>query len=208
MEVTLVYIALQGWYWIGSVIIANLLSGTDKQQNTHMAQLLHLQHVQQQPFFCPISQQAHHLSNMHVCKVCRWIKLSLLGDVSVDNRNHKYGQLILGQIEVNLQYKVSGLELGYDQNVLLDCTFNTLHNGLFYNGQAFHSPISVESLGLEYKVQYTNANHTIIPKSHSIRVQYTDTEQKKLNIPFEGWMSSFLVLYISLALLNQILHLQ
>jgi hypothetical protein len=81
MEITLGYIALPGWYLIGSVINANLQSGTDEQQNTHMAWLLHLQHVQLWLLLCYILQQADYVSHIHIQKACRCIKLSSLRNV-------------------------------------------------------------------------------------------------------------------------------
>ena len=63
--------------------------------------------------------------------------------------------------------------LGYDQNVLIDSIFITLQNGLLYYRQPFHNPTSVEHLGLDCKVEYTNANQRVMPEAHNIWVQYT-----------------------------------
>jgi hypothetical protein len=65
-------------------------------------------------------------------------------------------------------HKVSGLVLRYDQNVLLDSIISTLHNGLSYYRQPFHCPISVENLGLDCNVEYTDANKGVMPASHII----------------------------------------
>jgi hypothetical protein len=67
--------------------------------------------------------------------------------------------------------KVSGLVLRYDQNVLLDSIISNLHNGLSYYCQPFHCPISVENLGLDCNVEYTDANKGVMPASHIIWVQ-------------------------------------
>jgi len=66
MEETLSYLALQGWYDIDSAKVFNLPSAADKQQNTWGALLLRLQHCQDEPFFCPVSPQVHHLRETDV----------------------------------------------------------------------------------------------------------------------------------------------
>ena len=95
--------------------------------------------------------------------------------------------------------------LGYDQNVLIDSIFINLENGLLYYRQPFHCPTSVERLGLDCKVEYTDANQGIMPESHNICVQYTDSD---LDNTFEGRVPSFPVLYFSWTPQNQILQFQ
>jgi len=118
MEETLSYLALQGWYDIDSSKVFNLLSAAEKRQNTRQAYLLHLHHWQKEPFFCPVLQQVHHLRETHVRGVCRCIKLMVLRDASVDFGIPNCRQLFRTQIEDDWGHKVTGLVLGYDQNVV------------------------------------------------------------------------------------------
>jgi hypothetical protein len=108
--------------------------------------------------------------------VCRSIKLTSLRDTSEDFGILNFGQLFLAQIEEDRGHKVSGLVLGYDQNVLLDSIFIKLQNGLLYYHQPFHCSTSVERLRLVFKVEYTNANQGIMSESHNIWVQYTESD--------------------------------
>jgi len=163
MEETLSRLALQGWYDIDFAKVVNPLSATNKQRNTWRAHLLRVQHCQEEPCFHPISQQVYHLSDTHVRNVCRSIKLTSLSDVSKDFGIPNFGQLFCAQIEVDWGHQVCGLVLGYDQNVVIDSIFIKLHNGLLYYYQPFHCPTSVEHLGLDCKVEYTDANQGIMP---------------------------------------------
>jgi hypothetical protein len=205
MEETLSYLALQGWYDIDSAKVFNLLSAADKRRNTRRAHLLRLHHCLKEPFFRPVSQQVHHLRETHVRGVCRSIKLTSLRDASVDFGIPNFGQLFRTQIEDDWGHEVSGLVLGYDQNVLIDSVFIKLQNGLLYYRQPFHCPTSVERLGLDCKVEYTDANQGIMPESHNIWVQYTDSD---LDNTFQGRVPSFPVLYFSWTPPNQILQFQ
>jgi len=205
MEETLSYLALQGWYDIDSVKVLNLLSAADKRRNTRQAHLLRLHHCQKELFFRPIPQQVHHLTETHVHGVCRSMILTSLKDASVDFWIPNFGQLFCTQIEHDWGHEVTGLVLGYDQNVLIDSIFINLENGLLYYRQPFHCPTSVERLGLDCKVEYTDANQGIMPESHNICVQYTDSD---LDNTFEGRVPSFPVLYFSWTPPNQILQFQ
>jgi len=205
MEESLSHLALQGWYDIDSVKVFNLLSAADKRRNTHRAHLLCLHHCQEEPFFCPVSQQVHHIKGSHVCSVCGGIKLTSPRDASEDFGFHNFGQLFRTQIEDDWGNEVSGLVLGYDQNVLIDTIFIKLQNGQLYYRQPFHCPTSVEALRLDCKVEYTNANQGIMPQSHNICVQYTDSD---LDNTFQGQVPSFPVLYIGWTPPNQILQFQ
>jgi hypothetical protein len=98
--------------------------------------------------------------------------------------------------------------LGYDQNVLIDSIFIKLQIGLLYYHQPFHNPTSVKRLGLDCKVEYTNANQGIMPEAHKIWVQYTQSEETDHNNTFAGRIPSFPVLYFSWTQPNQILQLQ
>jgi len=95
--------------------------------------------------------------------------------------------------------------LRYDQNVLLDWSFIKLQNGLSYPRQPFHCPTSVERLGLDCKVEYTNANQGIMPESHNIWVQYTNSD---LDNTFQGRVLSLPELYFSYTLPHHILPFQ
>jgi hypothetical protein len=117
--------------------------------------------------------------------------------------NPNFGQLFRTQIEEDWGPEGSGLELGYDQNVLLDSIFIKLQNRLSYYRQPFRCPTSVEHLGHDCKVEYTDANQGIMPECHNIWVQYTDSD---LNNTFQGRVPSFPVLYFSWTPPNQILQ--
>jgi len=158
MDETLSYLALQGWYDIDSAKVFNLLSAADKQGNTRRAHLLRLQRFQDEPSFRPVSPEVHHLRDTHVHRVCRSIKSTSLRDASEDFGIPNFGQLFRSQIEEGWGHEVSGLVFGSDQNVLLDSIFIELQNGLSYYHQPFHCPTSVEHLGLNWKVEYTDAN--------------------------------------------------
>jgi len=170
MEETLSYLALQGWYTIDLPNVFNLLSTTDQRWNTHAAHSLHMPHFQKQPLFHPVSQHIHHLRETHVHGVCRSIKLSAASNASEYSGIPNNGHLFCAQNEEDRGHKVCGLVLGYDQNVLIDCIFIKLHNGLLYCSQPFHCPASVERLGLYCKVEYSNANQGIMPESYNIWV--------------------------------------
>jgi len=176
MEESLSYLALEGWYNIDSAKVFNLLSTTDKWRSTHRAHLLCLQTIQDEPIIHPVSQQVYYLRETHVRGVCRSIKLTSLRDTSEDFGIPNFGQLFRGQIEQDWRHKVSGLVLGYDQTVLIDSIFIILQNGLLYYHRPFHNPTSVEHLGLDCKVEYTNVNQGIMPEAHNIWVQYTQRE--------------------------------
>jgi len=164
-----------------------------------------LHHGLKESSFRPLSQQVHHLRETHVCGVCTSIKLTSLIHASVEFRLPNFGQLFRTQIEDHWGHEVSGTVLGYDQNGLLHSVFFQLQNGLLYCHQQFLCPISVECLGLDCKVEYTDAMEGIMPESHNIGVQYTDSD---LDNTFQGRVPSFLGLYFSWTLPNQILKFQ
>jgi len=205
MEETLSYLALQGWYDIDSAKVFNLLSAADKRQNSRQAHPLRLHNCQKEPFFCPVSQQVHHVRETHVRGVCRCIELTSLRDASVGFGIPNFGQLFCTQIEDDWGHDVSGLVLRYDQNVLIDSVFIKLQNWLLYYRQLFHCPTSIERLGLDCLVEYMDAKQGIMPESHNIWVQYMDTD---LDNTFQGQVPSFLMLYFSWTPPNQILQFQ
>jgi len=181
LEETLSYVAIHGWYDIDSAKVFNLLSATNKWRSTLRAHLLHLQTIQDKPIIRTVSQQVYHLRETHIRAVCRSIKLTTLRDTSEDFGIRNFGQLFHVQIEVDWGHEVSGLVLGYDQNVLLDSVFIKLQHGLLYYCQPFHWPTSVEHLGLDCKVEYTDTNQGIMPEAHNIWVQYTQSEENHLD---------------------------
>jgi len=167
MEETLSHLALQGWYNIDSAKVLNLLSTTDKLRNTCRARLLRVQHCQEEPFFRPVSQQVHHLRETHVCGVSNLPHSEMHQKISEFPSLASYS---MHKFKRTGDKRFSGLVLRYDQNVLIDSIFIKLHNGLLYYRQPFHCPTSVEHLGLDWKVEYTNANQGNIPESRSIWV--------------------------------------
>ena len=127
----------------------------------------------------------------HVRGVCRSIKLTSLRDALEDFGIPNFGRLFRAQIEEDWGHEVSGLVLGYDQNVLLDSIFIQLQDGLLYYRQPFHCPTSVERPGLDCKVEYTNAKQGIKYEAHNIWVQYTQIEENDLDNTFHGRIPSF-----------------
>jgi len=202
---TLSYLALQGWYDIDSAKVFNLLSATDTPWHTSKAHLLCIQHCQDEPFIRPVSQQVHHLRATHVCGLCRSIKWTTLRDASEHFGIRNFRQLFHTQNEQDWGLKVSWLELGYDYTILKDSIFFQLQNGLSYYHRPFQCPLSVERLGLDWKVEYTNANRGIMPESLTVCIQYPESD---LDNTFQGWIPSFPVLYFSWTPLNQILQCQ
>jgi len=98
--------------------------------------------------------------------------------------------------------------LGYDNNVLFDSIFISLQNGLLYYRQPFHCSTSVEHLGLDCKIEYTNANQGIMPEAHNILLQYMQCEENDLDNTFQGRIPSLPVFYFSWTALNQIFQFQ
>jgi len=140
--------------------------------------------------------------------VCKSIKLTSLRDAFEEFRIPNFGQLLCAQIEEDWGREVCGLVLGHDQNVLIDCIFIKLQNGLLYYHQPFHNPTSVEHLAPDWKVEYTNANQGFMPEAHNIWVKYTQSEENDLDNTFQGWIPSFPVFYFSWTPPNQILQYQ
>jgi len=140
--------------------------------------------------------------------VCRSIKLTSLRDASEDFEIPNFGQLFCAQLYEDWVHEVSGLVLRYDQIVLIDSIFNKLQNGLLYYYQPFHNPTSVEHLGLDCKIEYTNANHGIMPEARIIWVQYTQSEENDLNNTIQGRIPRFPVLYFSWTPPHRILQFQ
>jgi len=208
MEQTLWYLSLQGWYNIDWAKVFNLLSATDIRQITCRADLLRLQTIQDEPIIHSVSQQVYHLKETHVRRVCRSSKLTSLRDASEDFGMPNFGQLFCAQIEEDWAQEVSGLMLGYDQNVLMDTIFIKLQNRLLYYCRPFHCPTSVERLGLDCKVEYTNVNQGIMPEAHNIWVQYTQSEENDLDNTFQQQIPCVIVLYFSCTLPNRILQFQ
>jgi len=180
------YLALEGWYNIDYAKVFNLLFSTDKRRTTRRAHLLRLQTIQDEPIIRPVSQQVYHLRESHVPGVCRSIKLTSLRVSSEDFGIPNFGQLFRAQIDEDWGHEVSGLVLGYDQNVLIDSIFIKHQNRRLYYRQPFHNPTSVECLGLNCKVEYINTNQEIMPEAHTIWVQYTQSEENDIDNTVQG----------------------
>jgi hypothetical protein len=164
--------------------------------------------IEDKPIIHPVLQQLYDLRETHVRGVCRSIKLTALRGASKDFGIPNVGQRFRAQIEEDWGHEVCGLVLGYNQNVLLDSKFIKLQNGLLYYRQPFHNPTSVECLGLDCKVEYTNANQGIMPESHNIWVQYTQSEENDLDNTFQEQVPWFPVLYFGWTPPNLILQFQ
>jgi len=208
MKQTLSYLALEGWYDVDSAKVFNLLSATDNQQSTRRAHLSRLQTFQDEPCIHPVSQHVYHLRETHVRRVYRSIKLISLGDASEDFGIPNLIQLFRSQIQEDWGPEVCGLALGYDQTVLIDSILLKLQNGLLYYHQPFLNPTSVERLGLDCKVEYTNANQGVTREAHDIWVQYTQSEENDLDNTFQGQITPFPVVCFSWTPPNQILQFQ
>jgi len=204
LEETVSYLAHQGWYDIEWAKVFNILSAADERRNTRRAHLFQLHHHQNEPFFRPVSQQVHHLIDTHVCGLYTSIESTSLRNASVDFGLPNFGQLFCTHIEDDWGHEVRGRVLEYDQNVLMDSECIQLQNGLLYYHQPFHCPTSVERLGLDCKIDYTDANQGIMHESHNIWVQYVESDLDSNT--FQGRVPSFPVLYFSWTPLNQILQ--
>jgi len=71
--------------------------------------------------------------------------------------------------------EVSGLVVGYNQNVLIESKFIQLKNGLWYYHQPLHCSTPVEHIGPNCKVQYSNANDGIMLISYNNFLQYIES---------------------------------
>jgi hypothetical protein len=137
---------------------------------------------------CHVSQQAHHLAETPVCGVCSCIKSTLLSDALADFEISNFQHLLHEQIEEDWWHDVCWLVPRYDQNVFIHSILIKLQNVLLYYCQQFHCPTSVQHVGLDCKVEYTNANQGIISESHNIRVQYVESD---LDNTFQGCVPGF-----------------
>jgi len=138
--------------------------------------------------------------------VCRSIEFTSLRDASEDFRIPNIGQLFRTQREEDWGHEVSGLVLGYDQNVLIASICIKLRNSLLYYRQPFHCPTSVERLGLDCKVEYTNAKKGIMPDAQNICAKYMQSEENDLDYTFQGRIPSVPVLYFSCTPPSQMLR--
>ena len=208
VQETLSYLALQGWYNVDSSNVFKILSTTDKQRSSRRAHLLRLQTIQDEPIIRPVSQQVYHFRVTHDYGVYRSIKLTSLRDALDDFGIPNFRQLFCAQIEEDWGPEVCGLILRYDQNVLIDNILIQLQNWLLYYRQPFCNHTSVECLGLDCNIEYTNANQGIMRKAHNIGVQCTQNEVNDLNNPFHRRIPSCSVLYFACTPPNAILQCQ
>jgi len=203
MEATFSYLALQRWYDIDSAKVFNLLSTANQCWSTCRAHHLHLQHCQDEPWFRPGSPQVHYSWETHVCGVCRSIKLTSLRDASEHIAIPSFGQLFCAPIKDDWGHQGCELLLIYDQNVLHDSLFISHQNGMSYYSQLFHCSTSVERVGLNCKVEYTDANPEILPGSHNIWDQYMECD---LGETFLGRVPSSPIIYFRCTPANHILQ--
>jgi hypothetical protein len=145
------------------------------------------------------------LGETQVHVICRSIKLTSLRDASINVGICNFIQLFHTHIAEEWGHEVSGLVLGYDQNVLIDNIFIKLQNGQLYYHQRLHCLTSVGHLGLHCKVEHTKDHQEIMPESHAIWVEYTDNV---LNYTFPDQVPSFPVLYFRWILQTRILQFQ
>jgi len=124
-------------------------------------------------------------------RVCRIIQSYSLSHASDDFGNPNFGELFRAQIPESWGHDVCGMVLGYVQNSLLDSTEMKHQNGLLCCRPPFHSITSVDHRELDCKVEYTNANQGMMPESHNIWVQYTDSD---LHNTFQGRVPAFPVI--------------
>jgi len=176
IEETLLYPTQQGSYNIDSAKVSNSLSAADKWQNSHTAHLLCVQHSQDNPLVRPASPPVHHLSEIHVHRVCSRTILTSLHNAHEDFRIPDIELQFCAQIDEDWGHEVSGQVLRFDQNVLNDTLDITLQNGLLYCRQQLHYATSVEFQGLDCEVEYPDANQGIMPESHNISVKYMESD--------------------------------
>jgi hypothetical protein len=143
MEETFSYLDLQSSYDIDSAKIMNLLSSAEKQWNTCRTHLVSFRHCKDKPFFRCMSSHVNFSRQPHFCAVCKSVKLTSLRDTSEDVWIPNTWQLFYSKIEDDWGRNVSGLVLAYDKNIRLDSLFSKPQNGLLFNCQPFHCPISV-----------------------------------------------------------------
>lgn len=79
-----------------------------------------------------VLMQVHHLSEPHACRVWRSINLTSLRDSSEDFVMHIFGKLFCAQLEEDCGDTVCGMELGYDQNILIEGIYIKHLNGVSY----------------------------------------------------------------------------
>jgi hypothetical protein len=123
-----------------------------------------------------MSQQVNHFGETPVHGVTRSIKFTSLREASEDFGNRRFEQLFYTQIVYEWEHRGGGLVLRYEWNALLHSMCTILQNGLSYNCQPVHCTTSADCLGLDWKVEYTDANEEIIPEFHNIWGQYTDSD--------------------------------
>jgi len=85
----MLYLCLQGWYDIDSAKVINLLSATNKWQNTCGVHYLGIWYCQDGQFFCPVLQQFHHVWETHVIE-CAEVHINITQRCISWFRNHQY----------------------------------------------------------------------------------------------------------------------
>jgi len=120
MEETLSYLTLQGWYGTDTQTAPNLLPAADKSQNTLWAQSLHQPHWEKQATLEPLLRQTEHMIEMHVCGLCRSIRLTSCWETLVELEIPMIEQLSHKPSGEKWSPELSGLMYSYDENELPD----------------------------------------------------------------------------------------
>ena len=94
--------------------------------------------------------------------------------------------------------------LEYDQNVLRDSIFMNFQTGPLYYHQPNHCRTSVDHLGLDCKVEYSDANQGIMPEYYNIWVQCMESD---FDNTIQGHVPSSLEYYCSWTQPNEIVQL-
>jgi len=197
------HLAFQGWYTIDSANNFTVLSATDRWWNSRYAHLSILQHCLHELLYHSISQQAKYMTETHVCGWYSSIKLTAIWDATEDFVISIIGQRFHIRIGDDLGHDICWLVFGYTHNVPLDHMFIGLFKRLLYYCQTFYGSTSVECLGLDCNVEYTNANQGIIYEYHNIWVQYMESD---LDNNFHCHVLCFPMVYCSWPLPYQILE--
>jgi len=96
---------------------------------------------------------------------------------------YNFAQLLQRRIEQDGRDEDCGLMLRYDWDVLMDNLFVILQIGLLDYHQPFNNPTLLE---LDCKVECTITNQVIMLETHSIWVQYMNSEENDLHNNFQG----------------------
>jgi hypothetical protein len=191
---------MQVRYWLYKCVQFTVRK--DKRWSTCTPHCLWLQTFLDAPLIWTVSQQIYQLSDTNVCRVYRSITLTSLSDALKDFGTPTFQPLFRLQIDEGWGHGVSRLAFRFSQNVLIDGIYIALQTRLLYYCQQFHCPTSVERLGLDCNVEYSNANQGIMPEAYNIWVQYMQSDENNMNNTFQGRIYSIPVLHYGWPSLN------